>query len=350
MISNPSYDSKQIDVFIIDNGRTLTEDICSEPYFHLIPNRNLGGSGGFTRGMIEACEHNATHVLLMDDDIILDPNAVHKTFNLLKILKEKHKDVFILGGMLDSDQPLMQYEAGARYDEGFTKCKGDLNLLDHDSLIYNDLYGRTDYGGWWYVCMPTRVCKNNLPLPLFVKMDDVEYGLRNMSDYIIINGIGVWHQKFSEKQKRVGEYYYLKRNSKIVNAIHELNVHSFTREFWHEVFYLTSLSERVSLDYYLRAISDYLKGVDFMLETDEEELHVELQKMDAMNEFYYVKAGRPKALAKFVFTKTFWRNIFRSSKVYFKYLKDHKEISKEYFTRSDELTNTRIWKHRLKID
>jgi len=349
VISDPSYDPKQIDIFVIDNGRTLTDDAFSEPYVHLIPNRNLGGSGGFARGMIEACEHNATHILLMDDDIILDPNSVYKTFNILKILKEEHKDAFILGGMLDSNKPTMQYEAGALYDGEFRKRKGDLDLLSPESLLYNDRYERTDYGGWWYACIPAHICKDNLPLPLFVKMDDVEYCLRNMNDHLIMNGIGVWHETFSNKQNRIGEYYYLRRNSNIVKSVSELGMDSFTHDFWKDVMYLISLSDQISLDLYLRAISDYMKGIDFLIETDEEKLHEELQRMDTTNETYQPGTGNRKALLRSIFTRFFWRNFTRGLKLRIKYLKDHKEISKEYQTRSNELTNIKMWKHRLNI-
>jgi len=349
MIFDSSYNTKQTDIFIIDNGKTLTEDICSESFIHLIPNRNLGGSGGFTRGMIEALEQNATHVLLMDDDIILDPISVYKTLNLLKIAKDEYLDAFILGGMLNSDEPTIQHEAGSLYNGRFTKCKGDLDLLLPESLIQNDLFEEVDYGGWWYACMPTSVCDDNLPLPLFVKMDDIEYCLRNMDSHIIMNGVGVWHENFSKKQKKIGEHYYFERNSKIIKTLTELKSASSTRDFWHEVLYLVSLSDYVSLSLYLRAISDYTKGVDFLLETDEEELHAELQKIDVTDEAYHMSPGRLGAFAKLIFTKRFWKNLVRSSKVYLEYMKNCKRVSKEYRNRSNELMSTKMWKRRLNI-
>jgi len=38
----------------------------------LIPNKNVGGSGGFARGLVEALQENTySHFLFMDDDIEL---------------------------------------------------------------------------------------------------------------------------------------------------------------------------------------------------------------------------------------------------------------------------------------
>ena len=348
IISHQSYDTNDIDVYVIDNGQTLSDNLFSSPYVHLIPNRNLGGSGGFTRGMIEAVENNATHILLMDDDIVLDPNTVHKTLNLLKILKDEHKDAFILGGMLDLNEPTEQFEAGSLYNGRFIRCKGDLDLLSSESLLHNDLFEKADYGGWWYACIPAHICENNLPLPLFVKMDDVEYSLRNMNDHIIMNGLGVWHENFSNKLKRVGEDYYLERNSMIIRSVSELD-DSFTHYFWHKVLYLISVSEQTSLDLYLHGISDYLRGADFLLDLNEEEYHLQLQKMDTDEGTYRMKAGRSRTLVKLAFTRRFWKNIACSSKVYFRFMRNRKRVSREYRDHLEELTDTEMWKRRLNI-
>lgn len=45
-------------IFVIDNGRTLDKADFREPKLKLVPNINAGGSGGFTRGLVEALEEN----------------------------------------------------------------------------------------------------------------------------------------------------------------------------------------------------------------------------------------------------------------------------------------------------
>ena len=38
---------------------------------------------------------------------------------------------------------------------------------------------------------------DNLPLPLFIKCDDAEYGLRNIRHITALNGVGLWHKGFA---------------------------------------------------------------------------------------------------------------------------------------------------------
>lgn len=57
--------------FIADNAKSLK--LPENALYTVLPNRNLGGSGGFTRGIIEVCKDSSyTHFLLMDDDISLN--------------------------------------------------------------------------------------------------------------------------------------------------------------------------------------------------------------------------------------------------------------------------------------
>ena len=347
MISNPSYDSKQIDIFIIDNGRTLTEDICSESFIHLIPNRNLGGSGGFTRGMIEACEHGATHVLLMDDDISLDPNTVYKTLNILKVLKEEHMDVFILGGMLDSNKPMMQYEAGSLYNGQFKKRKGELDLISEKSLMFNDLFEKTDYGAWWYLCMPTHICDNNLPLPFFIKMDDVEYGLRTMKDHIVMNGIGIWHESFDGKRNRIMENYYHERNFRIVMSIYGLKKYHFFIEFWHKIIFHLSSMDLEAINIYMRGIWDYTVGPKLISDVDEEKLHAEIQSMNTTP--YNTAPENLKSLARNSLKANFWRTILKCAFFWIKEIGKRKRVSKEYREVWKNSTTTKHWKARFKM-
>lgn len=75
-------------IFLIDNGNTLTEEMVPD-WVHLVPNRNCGGAGGFTRGMIEALKDPGfTHVILMDDDIVLNPEVLTKTMLFLSSVKK----------------------------------------------------------------------------------------------------------------------------------------------------------------------------------------------------------------------------------------------------------------------
>lgn len=59
-----------------------------------------------------------THVLLMDDDIVIEPEALVKTYTLLTLLKDTYIDTFIGGAMLRLDRQYIQVESGAVWDAG----------------------------------------------------------------------------------------------------------------------------------------------------------------------------------------------------------------------------------------
>ena len=66
-------------IHIVDNGRTLSrEDFPEDERIYYHSNKNVGGSGGFARGMIESRSQTskATHVLLMDDDVMILPDSI----------------------------------------------------------------------------------------------------------------------------------------------------------------------------------------------------------------------------------------------------------------------------------
>ena len=69
-------------VRVIDNGRTLNTEEWNGERIHIYQNPNVGGSGGYTRGMIETLRDetfNATHALLMDDDVKILPESIIRT-------------------------------------------------------------------------------------------------------------------------------------------------------------------------------------------------------------------------------------------------------------------------------
>jgi galactofuranosylgalactofuranosylrhamnosyl-N-acetylglucosaminyl-diphospho-decaprenol beta-1,5/1,6-galactofuranosyltransferase len=114
--------NKNLKVFIVDNGRTLKQDEFTSEKVELISNRNVGGSGGFTCGLIQALEQEVyTHFLFMDDDIELDSESIYRLFPLYEYAKQ---DFAIAGGMFDLYQKHVLYEAGARYGKTYS-ASGD---------------------------------------------------------------------------------------------------------------------------------------------------------------------------------------------------------------------------------
>lgn len=217
---------------IIDNGRTLKSDASSSNRVLIHPNPNVGGSGGFARGMIESLEQEpkATHVLLMDDDVEVLPESFIRTFNLLSLVKDEFAVTFLSGAMMSLEEPNLRTE-----DLGFFTQKGTFSPLKpagymtslHDVIeteIYrapSELYGDTiqQYAGWWYCVIPTAVIEQyGLPLPLFVRSDDAEYALRCHANFMTMNGVCVWHNAFKYKYSAAVERYQVSRNTLVSQA------------------------------------------------------------------------------------------------------------------------------------
>lgn len=215
-----------LEVFVSDNGQTLDYDKLNSDTVHVVPNANVGGAGGFTRGMIEILKANengagVTHVLVMDDDIVLDTDVLLRTYTLLSLRKPEYADVFVGGAMLRLDRPNIQVENGAAWNQGqLISHKANFDLTKVDLCVANELEEHHEYNAWWYCCIPIAVVRpDNLPMPIFIRGDDIEYGLRNCKRLVTLNGICVWHEPFESKYSS-SMYYYILRNQCIDNSMH----------------------------------------------------------------------------------------------------------------------------------
>lgn len=269
-----------VQVILVDNGKTIEKNKIDYEYCRVVQNKNYGGSGGFTRGMLEALnDERFTHIILLDDDAKIECGAIKKTISFLSFIKDDKNALGIAGGMLEARFPYRQFEASAKWENGrLIHLNHNLDLRDIKSLIENEKDKGANYGAWWYLCMPVFVLKKGLPFPFFIKTDDIEFGLRTLNRVIAINGIGLWHDSFEEKFNYYLEYY-IKRNELVCSAVHEKHTLGLALK---KLFFalgkcLTSYNY-ASVKYILRAYDDYLKGPDFFLKADEEKLNSELRK------------------------------------------------------------------------
>lgn len=213
---------KHLQIFITDNGQSLCLDGLEREYIHLNCQDGYGSAGGFARGQLAILSSmkrdKLTHMIFMDDDILLDPAVLVRTFWFLCCLQESYAGAILGGGLLKRNFPMMQVEAGAQWLNGrilSTKPNLDLRRLEH--VLFNELEEAVNYQGWWYCCVPLSP-KIELPLPIYFHRDDVEFGLR-YTQFVYLNGIAVWHDEFENKPYSQNEYYDM-RNKLIVNAIH----------------------------------------------------------------------------------------------------------------------------------
>ena len=256
-----------LDILVVDNGRTL--EPRDETGFRIVPNRNFGGSGGFTRGMIEYVEKgNVDYVLLMDDDIVLEPSAVERTRSLLCGLKAGCQESFLAGAMLQLEHPTFQYENTACWRKIRLYSKGkDYDLTNKERLVGNEEIPKSKnrYGAWWYCAVPvSRIRAIGYPLPFFIKGDDMEYGIRNHREVMSLNGIGVWHQSFETKLSPL-VYYFSDRNMLIMNHYADgCNRWTFIVSLLGRVLKRRIKGNTMGLFSLLQAVRDYNSGMTGM--------------------------------------------------------------------------------------
>lgn len=273
---------EHLNIYIIDNGQTLSADQFPHKKITLIPNANTGGSGGFTRGLIEILHHKHqvayTHALLMDDDIELDTESLERTFAFLSCLKESYLDSTIGGAMLRNDNPCILEESGANWKGKLESMGRGLNLSQDDALFQYDALPNAEYQAWWYCCIPlTLIGLDNLPLPFFIHDDDIEYGLRNYKQVIQLNGICVWHNTFENKRPSTLEYYDV-RNHLILNSIHDGHV-SLIKQILIQFKRSTAMILRMRYKDVLlniKGINDFLKGPAWWISQNITNLHQEI--------------------------------------------------------------------------
>jgi galactofuranosylgalactofuranosylrhamnosyl-N-acetylglucosaminyl-diphospho-decaprenol beta-1,5/1,6-galactofuranosyltransferase len=341
-------ETKDFKLFVVDNGRTLNEADFPEQKLKLIPNINAGGSGGFTRGLVEALEENVySHFLLMDDDIELESECIYRLFSLYEYA---NIDFAVAGGLLNLQKKHMLYEAGATYNEdsktrGFapgslTAVNNNIDLRSSSSLNRLLVEEHIDYGGFWFFSFSKEVVKEiKLPLPLFIKIDDIEFCLRIKdfgSKIVAFPSIAVWHQPASAKNLNWETYYYI-RNDLITYAIHYSIEYMDTVEHFTKVI-LQSLSrfDYNHVEMVIKSFEDYIKGPDFIKNSEPEVLHLNILKLSKS----YNNQNEIDKLAS-INLLTRWFKVAAKSSI------EWSSVSREWKSASKELTSTIFWQQYL---
>ena len=277
---SPCYD--KLWVHISDNASSLAGIVDTQKGITVHKNKNLGGVGGFTRGIIETQrlpdEETFTHILLMDDDAVISTNAIEVNFRLLSYLKPEYFKHTIGGKLMVLETPHIQFEVGAEWNNGDVKAlKSGKDMRKLTEVLDSETEDKhIDYQGWWYACIPlSEIGQNNLPLPLFIHRDDVEYGLRvGQGRFIYMNAICIWHESFAGKLSGTLEYYDV-RNQCIVNAIHcPLHTKAAFKKQIKTIIMNNILKFRYRyVEYNIRAVEDFCKGIEWLRDGDAIELH-----------------------------------------------------------------------------
>jgi galactofuranosylgalactofuranosylrhamnosyl-N-acetylglucosaminyl-diphospho-decaprenol beta-1,5/1,6-galactofuranosyltransferase len=226
------------EVLVVDQGtqKVAADTECFPTASELLGDRlrvidqsNLGGSGGFARGMLETLRAGRSdYVLLLDDDVVVEPEGILRAVTFADLARS----TTIVGGHMFS-----MYERSLlhAYGESVQRWKfwwGPAPSTEHDHDLSQRnlrstrwLHRRSDvdYNGWWMCLIPRSVIEQaGLALPLFIKWDDAEYGLRAQEHdvpTVSLPGVAVWHVPWTDKDDSVDWQAYFHARNRVVAAL-----------------------------------------------------------------------------------------------------------------------------------
>ncbi len=217
------FNNLNVHLFVIDNASNL--NLQNSERITYIPQDNLGGAGGFSRGLSETLKvKEITHTVFMDDDVKICPEVFER---IQRWHEYSIEDSPICGAMVNLEKPNETCEQGALFVDKstlfITSINDKLDLNEKPHLDKLTQLKEVDYGGWWLFSFPKKVVqKSSFPLPFFIKGDDIEYGVRLKRDgfkTIPVPGIWLWHEPFESKSSAWVTFYDFK------NRINSLIIH-----------------------------------------------------------------------------------------------------------------------------
>jgi galactofuranosylgalactofuranosylrhamnosyl-N-acetylglucosaminyl-diphospho-decaprenol beta-1,5/1,6-galactofuranosyltransferase len=288
----------RISLTVVDNSQNLAlapgDDVTH------IPNRNLGGSGGFARALLALEEDpRVTHVLFMDDDASCEAESILRTFASLRFAASPQ--LAVAGALLDESESWRLLEKGACFDG---KCRPlhagrDVRLV-HELLLAEQHRATPDYGGWWFFAFPIHAVKR-YPFPFFVRGDDVFFSLDNRFEILTLNGVACLAEDFSVKHGPMTAYldsrYHLlhavlspENRSKLIRRL--VNNHFFKPLMGYH--YASARAFTLALRHVTQGPEFFRANIDIAPIRAEIGAWTPSEKMQSVREFG-LKAGHPPA-------------------------------------------------------
>ncbi|QFQ86218.1 glycosyltransferase [Paracoccus kondratievae] len=250
---------------IVDNGRSIPES--SVAGITVIPNENLGGAGGFARGLLEARKAGATHCLFMDDDASIHMEAITRTWWFLAYSTDPRTAV--AGAMINADHRWQIWENGAIFDRGCkpqyfgldARSTGDVFKMEFETTFPAP---RGFYAGWWFFAFPVDQA-THMPFPFFVRGDDVSFALANDFRIVTLPGVASIQEGFTDKASPMTWYLDMRSHLAHHLSLPSKHVSWFKLQRMFFSFYLRTIVRfhYESLAAVNLAIEDVLKGPQF---------------------------------------------------------------------------------------
>ncbi|GAB3608529.1 glycosyltransferase [Humibacter ginsengiterrae] len=193
----------------------------------VIEQANIGGSGGFSRGMLETIENDESdYVLLLDDDVEVEPESIRR---MVTFANHCIAPAIVGGHMFDmyDKATLHAFAEGIHWKPfmwgPFTPGRHDFGGSNLRQTAWLHRRYEVDYNGWWMSLIPVSTLKEiGLSLPVFIKWDDAEYSLRAREHgvpTVTMPGAAVWHVSWVDKDDSHDWQAFFHARNRIVTAL-----------------------------------------------------------------------------------------------------------------------------------
>ena len=148
LLQDPYYKGK-ISLIVVDNSQNITPEEAQHAI--VIPNQNLGGSGGFTRGLMYLEDQkDYTHCLFMDDDASCEIESIRRAYALLQYTTTEK--FAVSGAQLRELAPTIIHEKGGYFNSAscFPLGHGRDVRHVHELLHAERENSLPNYGAWWF--------------------------------------------------------------------------------------------------------------------------------------------------------------------------------------------------------
>lgn len=221
-------------VVVVDQGdRPISAaegyaDVVKRLPVEVIVQPNLGGSGGFTRGMIRGLRGGSSHVLLLDDDVDLEIESVRR---LVDFAAHTIASRVVGAQMLSLIEPTKLYSYGEQIDRRrmwWGPAVPEISGLDvAQNTVANcpalSRHVEVDFNGWWMCLVPTELIDTiGGAMPMFIKWDDAEFGLRAATvgvSTITLPGAALWHMPWTAKDDGLDWQSYFQFRNRVLTAL-----------------------------------------------------------------------------------------------------------------------------------
>ncbi|KQZ08737.1 glycosyl transferase [Agromyces sp. Root1464] len=225
------------EVLVVDQGTQKIREQTAYPSaqqalggrLRVIEQANVGGSGGFSRGMYEVLDAGRSDFLmLLDDDVAIEPECVRRALAFARFCTNPT----IVGGHMFDMYDKTKLHAYAESVDRWTFMWGPVTPDRHDFTSSNLrqtgwLHRRfdVDYNGWWMSLIPVKIIREiGLSLPVFIKWDDAEYSLRAAEHgyrTVSLPGAAIWHVSWVDKDDtRDWQAFFHARNRLVAALLH----------------------------------------------------------------------------------------------------------------------------------